>query len=218
MNNEIRELSDQLGYLIPNTPNDEKKDKDKSYYPFDSDLEQYFSWWLKELKEEGFIDDYEYQIEKFLLSSKDQFIWTKQLVTKTKEQTRELIKGHHYTPDFKIIWNNRAEGILYTNIDNPKLSYPDAYFKAQYRDGLIVSTIDVKPPHDFENMTRLFTINQKWVLQNFGIYVQKITPVGGAKVKKHLFKDTFMPKRYETTRTGRKRKIHFNPKYIKDLS
>jgi ATP-dependent helicase YprA (DUF1998 family) len=57
------------------------------------------------------------------------------------------------------------------------------------------------------------TFNQKLVLERYGIYVNKVIPVGS---KECLFNKTFMPQRYLFTDYGKQeRKI--NPKFHKEI-
>lgn len=92
------------------------------------------------------------------------------------------IRKHIYTPDFKIEWKSCLECV-----------------SSDY--------IEIKPSFDSHNMTRLFTVNQKWVYAKYGIYVQKIVP-------EKLFKQTFIPDRFLRTDSGKqKRKIKF--KYVR---
>lgn len=211
---EILEHQDQLGYIVPAIPNvrSEAKKKDKLYYPFGSDEEQYFSWYLEDLRGAGFIKRWEHDVESFILSDKIHYIGTEYMKTKRKTSKRVLMDGHHYTPDFRIIWNKKAENIFYKNLDCPESDIKkQPPFKAQYRniDGelKVVSTVEIKPKnHDYQNMERVVKHNIKWVYQNFQIYVQLVYPRGTSKDKSFLFKDTFTPKKFYTTRTGAVRK------------
>jgi hypothetical protein len=51
-----------------------------------------------------------------------------------------------------------------------------------------------------------FPLNQKMMLHQYGVYVQKIMPL--SKKRNGLFKNTFTPKAYLKTKTGRDRKIN----------
>ena len=149
--------------------------------PYDSKEEIYFSWYLDELFEAGYIDEYCRQPEPFSLFDPVKYNWIKPLKTKKKEMTTTLMRAHSYRADFQIFWLfNNAKGLFF---DINKLTAGP--FFAKYG----ISFIDVKPSFDQHNMTRLFHINQKWVHQRFGVYVQKIVP-------QKLFKATFTPNRY----------------------
>lgn len=94
------------------------------------------------------------------------------------------LREHNYKPDFIIKWSD----------DGSK------YFPS------LGNIWEVKGTFDYQNMTRLFKINQKWMYAKYGLYVTKIEP-------KKLFKETFVPKRYLLTDTGKgERKI--SEKYL----
>ena len=175
---------------------------------YDSKEEIWFSWYLDELNAAGYIDFYVYQPEPFSLFPPVKYNWIKPLKTKKKTMTTSLLRAHSYQADFKVNWNvPPSRGVFF--IDNGiKGNYP---FISQYCNCRPISYIDVKPAHDFQNMTRLFQINQKWVYQRFGVYVQKVVP-------QELFKMTFTPERYLFTDKNLKpRKIDFKPIGIKEF-
>jgi hypothetical protein len=109
--------------------------------------------------------------------------WWKQLKTKDKEMESTFLREHSYTPDFVIKWDKCSEHKLWSSVG---LSRP---FHADSQD---YSFIDTKGGYDAQNMTRLFRINQKWIWDKLGIYVQEIVP-------QKLFKETFTPERYLMT-------------------
>lgn len=165
---------------------------------FKSNHEKYFSWWLDELMEVGIIDNYDYEPTSYELSDK---VVYQVLDNKGKQKNKTLLEEHCYTPDFIINWNNNKLnvankiGILYDN-------------KCE-------SVIEIKPPFNMNNMTRLFIINQKWVYEKYKIYVQKV-------VVDDIFSKTFIPKRYlKTDKSNKLRKINYKhmliDKYIVDV-
>ena len=153
---------------------------------YKSKEELYFSWFLDELKDNGYISHYEYECKSYNLSFKATYTEEKQLKTKTKTVSKHLLAGHVYTPDFKIKWDFKAFE-HFTKAYSLALPF---WGNNQYQ-----SIIEVKPVFDQNNMTRLFSINQKWMMAEHGIYVQKVIP-------QKLFKDTFTPKRYLITDGG----------------
>lgn len=139
---------------------------------FDSKEEQWFSWWLDELKERGYIFQYD-RADSLALS----------------EAHKELkLRAHEYTPDFSVCWNIGALKKLNLNI-------PTMYWVGEYGEWDL-ATIEVKPSFDAHNMTRLFKLNQKWVYQKYGIYVELVIP-------EKLFEKTFCPQRYLLTDGGK---------------
>lgn len=165
-----------------------------------SDEEINMERWLDEAKNAGYVIEYLSQPECFMLSEPERFPY----VRNGKAATRELVKGHIYTPDYFVVWAKKAKGVLYFPIDSPYHNI-GCYFKAQQYKGGHVSIIEVKGTHDRNNMERLFKVNQKWVLKDWGVYVQMVRV--GNKTNT-LFSKTWTPKRYLLTeRTMKPRKI-----------
>lgn len=177
---------------------------------FDSKEELYFSWYLDELKDAGYIEKYESQPESYVLSAPLFYEYDKHLKTKTKTIVKKLMQEHIYTADFKIVWSEKARNIFF-NTEANRVDLTKAPFIAA--DGNAVSIVEIKPLFDQNNMTRLFTINQKWLCQRHGIYAQKI--IVDKKNGKGLFAETFTPIRYLLTDKSLKpRKLKYTPKIL----
>tara|TARA_R110000744_G_scaffold7342_5_gene25357 strand:- start:7743 stop:8357 length:615 start_codon:yes stop_codon:yes gene_type:complete len=180
---------------------------------FRSDGEMYFSWWLDDMMDEGYIDDWTYEEEVFDLAFPVKLPWKKQLKTKVKDMEMSFLEKCTYNPDFKIYWNEKAKGEFYHNlgeiITDPK-TLP--YFAAQDN----ISRIEIKPNHDFQNKTAQAVIKIKWLMQ-LGTYVQLVIPVPKVSAKtgklnpaSALFNNTFIPRRFAyTNATMKPRKINF---------
>ena len=201
--------------------------KEKQWYdPFKSEEEFYFNEFCKEMKEEGFIDEFWYEPFSILVSQKYTYEATEFLKTKSKKVERKLLDSHYYTPDFLISWSPKGGMPLTLNLDDSYYSFKN-YFKSSDtalplpfvgENGF--TFIDVKPSFDQHNMTRLFSLNQKWIYEKYKIYVQKIivkapAPKSG-KGKKFLFRDLWTPKSFLSTATGKKRKIWWEVRTIKE--
>jgi len=63
---------------------------------------------------------------------------------------------------------------------------------------------------DQNNMERLFKVNQKWMWQKHGVYVNLVKP-------QDLFQRTFTPKEYLRTPSGKPRKLNWKPKSLFDF-
>jgi hypothetical protein len=178
---------------------------------FDSDGEYFFYAFADELKENGYINNFTHQPEPFKLSDKVEYEWVKKLKTKEVLTVSTLLQPHEYTCDFKIEWNQKAEGLFYKCFeDKCKLDFSFITNK----DG--ISYIEIKPAWDFLQMTRLYIINSKWVFNKYGIYVQKITPT--ANNKNCLFAKTFTPvKVMFTNKTKKERKFKYPVITLKDF-
>ncbi len=187
---------------------------------WDSKEEMYFSWYLDELFINGFIKSYERQPDSYLLLSKITYPWKKQLKTKVKDMESPLFQAHNYTADFKIVWDYVAHDTFFAKQrDGVQLNtYPFVAQDIRDGEGNIVeeniSIIEIKPSFDMQNMTRLFGINQKWVYDRYGVYVQKIVVTG---TKGALFPTTFTPERYFLTDKSMKpRKLNYEAGTLRD--
>ena len=178
---------------------------------FKSKEEQYFSWYLEELRENEFIYSWEYEPFSFNLSEEVRYSYTKRLKTKSKIMDKVLLHKHEYTPDFVIEWTDKARGVLARHLHEAS-STSDIFF---LMDDDRMSYIDIKPNFDKHNMTRLFIVNQKWVFTLYEKYVQKVIITGS---KNALFQATFTPERYLTTdKTGHKRALEFEPVNLEEF-
>jgi len=133
----------------------------------DSDEEREFYAWLLEAEYAGLITDIEYQPGSLSLSSRASIQIEKKLKTKTKMVEKFLLHRHEYTPDFVFEWTGPGQG-------NPFVSGP------------IKTWVDVKGGFNAHGDPKQFSINQKWVYQKFGIFVNKVVP-------EKLFCKTWVP-------------------------
>jgi len=157
----------------------------------DSKSELYFEWWCQELKDSGYIREFADHEYIFRLTPQYQITTTKVLITQTKEVTRTLLQPGTYTPDFTIVWNRTAIGVLIQELFSIVLPMP--HFPFQWYEGEMVSQIDVKPSFTKRTSDRtVFSWLQKLVYMEYGTFVQPI-------VVETLFKRTFTPKRYNFT-------------------
>lgn len=189
-----------------------KKKKRKAKLPLsykgiscDSSEEVYFLMWLFELSDLGYVKSID-RCPPIELSNKIGLPYSVELVRSKKEKVLFIVREHIYTPEFKIIWNKKAD-FLIKRVSNPE----GLFYDIGLRDTLYLETatfetwLEVKPKFDQNNMTRLFKINQKWVYDKHGMFVDLVIP-------ETLFEKTFTPKDYLTTPTGKPRKINYKPK------
>lgn len=183
---------------------------------FDSTHELYFSWYLKELKDAGYIDIF-YKSETFLLGEDYTLPFIDNRKGKKKTSTFQLLSKAVYTPDFTIEWNEKAVELFvelhdfYFNTDGSIVSQTNLPFRVIKSIGLnIISTIDVKNPYNRQGVRTLFIIKQKWMYDKHRIYVEPID------VNK-LFKATFTPRRYfYTDQKKSERKITFTTRTLEE--
>ena len=176
-------------------------------YEFDSDEEMYFFWWARELMIAGYIEKIVHQPESFQLSESIWCEYHKQQVRSSKYVNEELLAAHKYTTDFYIEWNpdklNEFATPLFSDLKKKeKRSFK--YLLAEENIGHYFSYVEVKPAFDQNNMTRLAKINQKWVYEKFGNFINIVIP------EKH-FNKTFTPCRYfQTNKSMKLRKIKYS--------
>jgi hypothetical protein len=174
---------------------------------FDSPEELHFSYWLDELKSEGFIIEWYRDITPYQMTSglKHSYTVTENLKTKTKTTDKQqiILRPSEYTPDFRIIWSDTADNIFFQTFDHKgKITAP---FIASVYEGVPISIVEVKPDFDRDNMTRLFILNQKFVWDKYKEYINQVEVKG-------LFEKTFTPYEYRLTPVQRKeRKLGWTP-------
>ena len=179
---------------------------------FDSEEERLFYLYLEELKSEGWIKKFTFHNESFVLSEPVKYTWIKQMKNKNKEMESTLLQGHIYTPDYRIFWEPKALNVFYIDIFDKNSKINSVPFINNGKDG---TYIEIKPSFDMNNMQRLFTINQKWLLQEHKIFVQKVIPVGKNTC---LFAKTFVPQEAMlTAKTKKPKKYKFEVKSLKEF-
>lgn len=184
---------------------------------FDSEEERLFFLYIEELKQNGFIKEYTFHVESFILSEPVKYKWIKKIKTKEKKMESTLLHSHCYTPDFWIEWTPKALGIFYYGAFDDENKMDEIPFINNIgNDGNYRGTfIEVKPSFDMNNMQRLFAINQKWMFQEHGIYVQKIIPIGKPNC---LFATTFVPKEaLLTAKTKQPKKYKFETRSLEEF-
>jgi len=183
---------------------------------FDSTEELWFRWWIDEVVEAGYIYSYHYHPEQYLLAPAFSYKYDKHLKTRTKELESNLLSPHQYTADYRIDWNKNARGFFFLSISD-QLNLKSVPFVAQEtEDGNnnYYSIVEIKAGFSKFHAGREFSINAKWMLQRFGVYVNKVI-IGN---KKGLFKDTFVPEKYLLTdKTKQNRTLHFEPRTLEEF-
>lgn len=165
-----------------------------------SNEEIYFSWWLDELKEAGYVESYAYENRKLVLMNEVKIPWFEQKKTGVKEREHHLFSETTYTPDFEITWDKKALGIFCSGAPGNKRPFfmgADCSLVADHA----ISIVDVKGDHsqgasrgNFSQYS--FPYKQKMAWENLRIYVQKVVPI-------KLFRETFVPQRYFMTDGGK---------------
>lgn len=170
--------------------------------PVDSIGEVYFAWYFQELKDNGLVKEYK-RGQSYLLSDSLVNNYVMQLKTKSKPAQETILMGHSYNLDYEVEWTD--EGVkhfcskLGEKITKPFICTQDnkSYFEA-------------KPIFDFNNMSRLATLNIKWLYQKYGIYTQLVVP-------EKIFAKTFTPQLMLKTKTGKDRKLNFKVRSLEQF-
>ena len=174
--------------------------------PVDSEEEVMMLLWLEELIENQYCESVK-RSDTFLLSEPliNSYEETIVLATKTKIVPKKqlLLSAHRYTPEFAVIWLNKGKELFVDSIFKGKFS------KQFYSANNLCTYLEIKSDFDYNNMTRLFIINQKWMWKQYGIYVNLVHP-------SKLFEETFTPQAYLTTKTGKQRVIHWKIKTLEE--
>lgn len=176
---------------------------------FDSKEEWYFSWYLEELKKKGYIDEWDAQSVTFELTggfTVDYIKPMKRVEDKVLKQV--ILNPSTYTPDFRILWSDKAFGIFATDLDNTNNRKIDTPFISKDR----TSIVEIKGGFDSNNMTRLANNNIKFVWEKHLKFINMI------KVPQ-IFNKTFTPEKYfKTDKSGKPRKIKYKNKiYLSDF-
>jgi hypothetical protein len=166
---------------------------------FKSTEELYFSYYLEELKEAGFIYNWIYESSKFNLTEKVELNYIKQMKNKLKNETEFLLHPSSITADFTIEWNILAEDIFYLNVNKAVKNIKIIPFRLSDINGgaSLKSLIEIKPLGTFKANTSniSFPYKQKFVCKTHGIYIQKIIPFNLKPKPSSLFYNTFVPKK-----------------------
>ena len=177
---------------------------------FDSDEEKYMSWYLDELKKAGYINSFIFHPEAYVLSDSFFYEYDKCLkIKKKKIIVQEFVEEHIYSADFLVIWNECARGIFFNTFDD-RINVKKIPFVANNNDAPY-SVIEVKADFSKYNMIRVFSLNQRWVMQRFGVYVQKAI----VSNKTGIFKTTFTPNKFLLCdKIVKLRKLHYKPRTL----
>jgi hypothetical protein len=163
---------------------------------YKSKEERFFGDWLNELKDRGFILNYEYEPSPFTLTNHKKCKYTLQKTKRSKPKDSAVKQIHEtiYTIDFKIKWDASSEGLFTYKEGGVYIKSPTNLI---YMDSHNESYIEIKPAFDYQNMTRYITVKAAWVYERFNKYVQIIKPF-------KLFDKTFYPTSYAMTDNNKK--------------
>jgi len=181
--------------------------------PVDSEPEMFVLDWLFELQDRGFIHSIQRGREMQLgLGLVHGYRKVTVMKRKTKEEQiiQTILDPHYYTPDFVVQWFPKAldihivssvAQISYERLDGLFVSHPNV---KQDVGQLYGTFIEVKPDHDYQDNTRRFIVNQKWMWDCRKVFINLVKPF-------KLYKSTFTPQAYLHTRKKKtEREIKWN--------
>lgn len=164
----------------------------------DSTGELYFTWWLKDLQDASILNNFE-KGRTFDLTSSFNINYLKELKKATKEVSQNILAEHKYSPDFELHFDHKHsefDKIVY--LYDKRVLKKDKWNKQplfSINDCTIPLVVEIKPIFDKNNMTRLFRLNQKWMMDKYSMYINEIEVT-------RLFSETFTPERYLYTDSG----------------
>lgn len=194
-------------------------------YIYKSFIELYFSYYLNELKEAGFIEEWWYETDTFELSDPVKKSYLKKLKNKEVIAEENWLQSSSITADFKIKWMYTAINIF---VLLPKFAVtsvraiPFRQSQIDYEDTVLpylFSWVETKGNIESSTSSSIsFPYKQKWCYQKYGVYIQKIKPL-------QLFQDTFTPnkvleleKYVRDCKFGTKgsSKLHYTPRTLEE--
>jgi len=188
--------------------------------------------WCFELKEAGYISKIE-RAPSFKLTDGWVNEYEEQLKTKTKIKQQTILQDSEYTPDIlltfekdkweSLVWlpSLKLPGCEKTKMDKLFIGTNDAriFLTSGYDNGnkglpYTQVLVENKSSWDYQNMTRIFNINQKQMWEKYKIYVNLV------KIP-DFFAKSYCPKEYLLTPSGKDRKVNFKyvliEEYLKNL-
>jgi len=164
-------------------------------YKYKSEDEEYFSYYCDELKAQGFIKEFGYEVSKFDLSPKYSRSYLKAGKRKELHKEEHIYKSSSITADLTIIWTKKAENIFYLNPLKPiHGNVKDIPFRlVRNTTADLISCIEVKPIYEGSISSSIsFPLKMKQLQYQRGIYIQKIKPFS-RKDEDCLFQKSFTP-------------------------
>ena len=164
-------------------------------YEFKSTIELYFSYYLEELQDNGYIDWWGYESSTYDLSESVSLPYKQYLKSgKIKDKLEHVMHKASITADFTIEWLEKAKNVFYLDVNEP-IDYMSSVRDIPFRvNGNLVSEVEIKGSSERTTSSSVsFPYKQKWCYQLYKVYIQKIKPIHPTKGL--LFGDTFTPKK-----------------------
>lgn len=172
--------------------------------------EDWFDFWLEELKEAGYIkkvldqniSGWRIYEGESIPYEESKILYEGSIRERTKIIKKKFIlhRPVDYTPDRVIFWTKFAKDIFFTDVDeivNGNIQY---FLGQKTPDGDYISVVDVKSPFAGKHSSDVsFSIKKKWVWVKERIYVNQAVMYPSKPLKnvaKYLWPSTFTPKRF----------------------
>jgi len=198
---------------------------------FRSDEEYWFACWLQNLQDAGLVQEWAYEdltqpLTDCPMPAKVE--WFKELKTKWKPMRKTMIRTKHgsstisYTPDFRVVWNRNAEGVVMWMESGVYKKLPPLYADKLYDVPLgpngfkgfkAESLIEIKGGYDPYNSEEASRLRIAVMHDITGRIVNVVRP------EADIFKKTFCPTQYLITGKNkwRRKKVKGKMVPVKDL-
>jgi len=175
-----------------------EKQKFINKYEMKSHIELYFSWWLDELQEAGYIEEWEYEKDTFKLSDPIRLSFIEKLITKIKRREETILEKAPCTAYFTIKWTKKAANVFYLDrcipVKGKVSAIPIRLANVNGKD--LISYVETKGNNESSTSSSIsFPYKQKWVYQLYGVLIQKVKPFSYTVNSNILFQKTFYPKK-----------------------
>lgn len=186
-----------------------------------SDEEMYFTWYLDELQEHGYVKSWK-RADPIPLFNTIKAWYLKVGAKKSTAYDRTLLKAAEYTPDYEITWTDKARGVLFNvahSNEADAVDQPSCFFQVAGRAATMhpyKSIVEVKGGFTESREVKWYSILVKWAYHNHGIYVQKLEV---SNKKTSVFARTFCPRQFRlTNKTGKPRSLKFEPRSLAEFA
>lgn len=157
--------------------------------PLKSLTELYFSYYIDELVDAGFISQWWYEKDTFKLADSVHYHYEQynKKATKVIEKKELLLRKASITADFTILWNDSSLNVFIRQLDVSNSPLVCKITDIPFKGNNWYSYIETKGEYEGNTSSSIsFPYKQKWVYQLHNIYIQKIQPF-------ILFEKTFTP-------------------------
>lgn len=182
----------------------------------DSKEEEYFIWYLEELMEADYIKAWG-RPEKITLTE-NMLVWYAKPMKKgpDKPVSRVLFQDVQYTPDFEVVWTEKARGIFFaTPGTHPTTAAGRPSIFTVMEQSPSTSYLEIKGGFIQHSQSLHYSILSKWTYAATGKYVQRVQVSNKAS---SIFDKTFCPDRFRLTDvTAKPRAMGFRPKTLRQF-